>query len=101
MVIGVAVAAFLYVTFSIPTGGETYGNGAYRAVHTGSTFNGLCGEYTIVDTQKNKKIAKINLCEDNIKSIEKVGDNLEIVSDRKNPFYIKNLVTGEVVNLVK
>lgn len=99
IVIIVIVGGYLYKTLSIPDGGKIYGNGAYRAIPVDVSFNGLCGEELIVDALANKRITTINLCEDNIKSIEKVDDNLVIITDRKNPFYIKNLLTGEVIDI--
>ena len=94
VLISVPVAFYLYKTFYIPSGGKMYADGAFRVVHTHSLAGGLCGRYLIVDAVLNKKIGKINVCEDNIVDVRTSGVFVEVVTSC-NSVYRKNTQTGE------
>ena len=86
-----ATGAFGYY-ISLPHG-YAHTMGEYTIYTTKTIHRGLCA-ITVVEDSKGSRIAKLQICEDEIESISEEGDYTIIMSSRGG-IYKKNINTGE------
>jgi hypothetical protein len=61
---------------------ESFSEGRFEVFVEKAKEKGMCDDTKIFDTVNSRKVATIQLCEDTIKSIEQVGNSVEVVTDR-------------------